>query len=86
MFENKLAFGNVYYSRIIASWINEGGKINHYGRRANQGVDDFEDWLRTLEWNNKTLSDEEIRDIRELATNGKMEFEYSARTFLKDKA
>ena len=83
MFENKVAFGEVYYTRIIASWINEGGESPRIACRRLGQTSKFEKWLGTLKWNGKMLTDDEIKDILELATNGKMEFEHSAREFIK---
>lgn len=72
MFENK-KFEGIYYSRFIASWINVGGKMN---RR-------FADWLRTIEVNGKDIPEDVIREIYNLATNGKLELENSAEKFLE---
>ena len=70
-FENKLYKG-IYYSRFIASWINEGGKPNSKMKY----------WLMSLKIDNEPIPNEIIKEIMELATNGKMELETSAREFL----
>lgn len=72
-FENKRCDnGNgIHYSRIIASWVVAN---NLRGTLFN---DNFKDWLRSLE-----LSDDEVQDIYEMATNGRMECENHARKFI----
>ena len=70
MLENKKTHNGIHYSRYIASWYGVGGK--YYG-------DKFAEWLKTTQ----ELTDDEIREIRELATCGKLELEYSAGQFLK---
>ena len=72
MFENKLTHNGIHYSRYIASWKREGGKI--FGKGL------FERWLKETQ----ELTDEEIREIMLLATNGKFELESSAREFMKE--
>ena len=72
MFENKLTHNGIHYSRYIASWKREGGKI--FG----EGL--FQRWLKETQ----ELTDEEIRGIMYLATNGKFELEESARQFMKE--
>lgn len=71
-FENKLTQnGGIHYSRFIASWYNKGGeKITSYGP--------FRDWLYSLGF----LTEKEIDDICEMATNGKLELEMSAKRFI----
>lgn len=73
MFENK-NYEGIYYSRFIASWANEGGSFK-------RGA--FKEWLRTLKINGKEIPEDIIREINELATNGKMELETLAREFIK---
>lgn len=70
-FENALTHNGIHYSRYIESWRRMGGKIFYGGL--------FEDWLRETQ----KLTDEEIRDILLIATNGKMELEMSAKMFMK---
>ena len=74
MFENKRINGT-HATRYIASWIRSGGKL-----RNGEDVDDFGDWLSSL-----GLSEEDVNDIRNIATNGKMELEHSAKMFLANK-
>lgn len=62
---------NIHYSRIIASWLNAGGKtFDEY----------FKNWLRST----GALTEDQIIDIYNLATNGKMEWEGDARRFLAE--
>ena len=77
-FENKYA-GGVYYSRIIASWVNAGGdfKINLKERGVMNTK--FAKWLKSL-----GISDHEIWEIWNLATCGKLELETNAKRFLKE--
>lgn len=70
MLENKKAGQHeAHYSRYIASWLNEGG--SYFGK-------EFRDWLAS-----EGLSENEIRDVMELATCGKLELEYSAKEYVK---
>ena len=73
IFKNK-TFEGIYYSRFIASWYNEGGAPNWA----------MKDWLRTLTVNGKTMPEEVIKEIYNLATNGKLELESSAKNFIKE--
>lgn len=70
MFENKLYKG-IHATRYIVSWQNAGGRWF---------AQDFRDWLKSL-----GLTDDEIREIRNIAVNGKFELEQSAEKFLKDR-
>lgn len=74
MFENRI-IENIHMSRFVVSWVKEGGKLNY----------EFKDWLKSLTINGRKLTDDEIRDIYNFATNGKMELEDSARRFLTQK-
>ena len=75
MFENKLTHNGIHYSRYVASWIIAGvSKLTAY---RNQ---DFESWLRE----SQKLTEEEIQDIHEIYSNGKMELESSARLWIKE--
>ena len=74
MFENKPINGYTYATRFIASWVREGGKL-----RTGKDIDNFYEWLLSL-----GLSKEDADNIKFLATNGKMELEYSAKMFLKN--
>lgn len=70
MFENKLTHNGIHYSRYIVSWKRAGGKIYRGGL--------FEQWLRE----NEKLTEEEISDILNLAENGKLELQETAREFM----
>ena len=72
MFENKKTHNGIHYSRYIVSWHNSGGL--YYGRN-------FVEWLRTTQ----ELTDDEIHDIVEMATCGKLELETSAKMFLSNR-
>lgn len=72
MFENMLTHNGIHFSRYIVSWKRMGGKLYTGGL--------FEKWLKEKE----QLTDEEIRLIRILATNGKMELESSAKHFMEE--
>lgn len=74
MFENIRIDGYIYATRFIASWIKVGGTLNKPG-----DLTKFEDWLKSLE-----LSKEDIRCIKFLATNGKLELEEDAKRFLNE--
>lgn len=76
MFENRMINGYTYATRFIMSWVRMGGKLGKHG----EGIDDFKKWLKSLD-----LSDEDIRGIVFLATNGKLELEISAKAFLENK-
>lgn len=75
MFKNKKIEGGTYATRYIASWIREGGEL-----RYGEDIDDFREWLLSEE-----LSENDANDVIFLATNGKMELEFSAAKFLKNK-
>lgn len=62
-------------SRIIASWNNLA--ILAHERSAGHSFK-FTDWLETL-----GLSEQDIQEIEQLASNGKIELEYSAMKFLE---
>ena len=73
-FENKRCNNGegIHYSRIIASWVVANGL------RGKLFNDEFKDWLRSLE-----LSEDEVSDIYEMATNGRMECEGHAERYIK---
>ena len=73
-FENEKTHNGIHYSRYIASWRNAGGRV--YGRGSI-----FEDWLKQTQ----ELTDDEIHDIIEMATCGKLELETCAKAFLSGK-
>lgn len=67
MLENKKHNG-IHYSRYIASWRNMGGRFFD---------EEFKEWLRS-----EGFSDEEIREVKELAECGKLELETTAKQFI----
>lgn len=67
MLENKKHDG-IHYSRYIASWRNMGGRFFD---------EEFKEWLRS-----EGFSDEEIREVKEMATCGKLELETTAKQFI----
>jgi len=73
MFENVIIRG-IHASRYVMSWVRSGGEL-HW--RA--GCSEFNEWLESL-----GLDENEISIIVEIASNGKMELETSARIFLKN--
>lgn len=72
-FENRLIKG-IHKSRYVASWMKAGGNFF-------QGGGSFKKWLRQLIINNEHLTEEEIKEIYQFATNGKLELEINARKF-----
>lgn len=67
---------DIHYSRIIASWVHVGGDVFD---------DRFKDWLRSIEdseTGTRVFDEDQIYDIYNLATCGKMEWEADARRFL----
>lgn len=72
-FENKI-FEGIHYSRFIISWVKSGGKVTH-----------IRSWLRQLTINGKTIPEDVIDEIYDIATNGKMELESNAAKFLEAK-
>ena len=75
MFENKM-FEGIYYSRFIASYMKVRGKI--YG-------DEFMDWLKSLIINGKSMPEDVIMDICDMAITGKLELETNCKYFFKMK-
>lgn len=75
MFENKVING-VHTSRYIMSWLRSGGT---FGRRG-EGYYEFKEWLDSL-----GLEDEDAEYIVQLARNGRMELETSAKLFIKNR-
>ena len=67
MLENKKHNG-IHYSRYIASWINAGGKYFD---------EEFLEWLKS-----EGFEEDDARDVREMATCGKLELETSAKKFI----
>jgi len=81
MFENKLTKnGGIHYSRYIVSWA-KAAPIDENLRHSTEVFygKEFRDWLRS-----EGCTEDEVRDIFEMATNGKLELEESARRFLKN--
>ena len=66
---------DIHYSRIIASWVRSGGSLK------SRDLNIFEDWLRST----GALTEEQIDDVKFLASNGKLEWETSAKNFLNEK-
>lgn len=81
-FENKYILElDCHYSRIIASWLNSGKEISPRLKKLGKHrykilKSNFELWLESL-----GLSEEQVKEIYEMATNGKLELENSASTF-----
>ena len=73
MFTNHIIDGYTYETRFIMSWIRAGGGL-YYG----EDIDDFREWLSSL-----GLSNDDVRHIVFLATNGKLELETSAKMFFE---
>ena len=63
----------VHASRYIMSYLREGGEANYR--------DKFRKWLKSLPME---LTEEEIDHILEIYSNGKLEFEINAKSFLKN--
>ena len=78
MFNNKTKCG-IHATRFIMSWVRMGGTL-----RYGEDYEDFEEWLKTLIIDGENLSHEDVHHIVELARNGKMELEYSAKKFIKN--
>lgn len=71
MFENKLDKTNhIHYSRYIMSWIREGGNC--------KDKNGFLRWLESI-----NVDSEDAHDIEFMMSNGKMELETSAKSFLR---
>ena len=71
-FENARIKG-VHASRYIMSYLREGGEARYR--------DKFRKWLKSLPME---LTEEEIDHILEIYSNGKLEFEINAKSFLKN--
>lgn len=81
-FENKLIH-NDYATRYIASWVTAGGDFSTRKILRNDlsGYHGFRKWLANL-----GLSEEEIALCCRLASNGSLEYEESAKRFMKENA
>lgn len=71
MFKNKLTHNEIHYSRYIASWNNVIGN-------PRDNIRAFKEWLEKSE----KLTQDEIQDIVNLLTNGKLELQESAKRFV----
>ena len=71
-FENVIIRGT-HASRYIMSYLREGGEANYR--------DKFREWLKALPLE---LTEEEIHHIVDMYSNGKLEFEINAKSFLKN--
>ena len=71
-FDNAVIKG-VHASRYIMSYLREGGEANYR--------DKFREWLKALPLE---LTEEEIHHIVDMYSNGKLEFEINAKSFLKN--
>lgn len=76
MFENKLIHG-VHISRFLASWL----KIVN-DRYLYWSWKDYINWLKIITFDGEHLTKEEIIDIFNFSTNGKLELENSVKWFL----
>lgn len=65
---------DVYYSRIIASWTNA---CRYMGTPTYHG-EIFKEWLMEI-----GVPEEHVNNIQEMARNGKLELETSAKLFLR---
>lgn len=73
MFENKeVKVTGEKYSRYIASWVVAHRQRKIFG-------DPFRTWLESM-----GLTEDEVRECYNLATNGKLEFESCAKLFLNE--
>lgn len=77
MFTNKTECG-IYATRFIASWLRMGGTL-----KFGEDYDDFRGWLETLKVDGNPLSEQDVNHIVDLAQNGKLELEVSAKQYLK---
>ena len=74
--ENEVIKG-IHASRYIMSWYNAGGA---------KGKTGFVSWLRQLRINGEPLTELEIRRIRHMQVNGKLELEMNAREFISEQS
>lgn len=75
----------VEISRIIGSWLRSGGILTGSYRKDQK----FIMWLKSLVLNGCSFADDEIQEIYhyvKMITDGKLELEVSAETFLKEGA
>lgn len=76
-FDNNVIKG-IHKSRYVASWTNSGGKLDRNGKGL------FKNWLKGLSIEGEHLSDEEVQDIYNYSTNGKLELEVLAKGYLAE--
>lgn len=70
----------MFYSRIIASWSRVYVDYQVFGN-------EFKDWLRSIKdakTGERILTEDQVRDIYNLATNGKLEWQENARRFINE--
>lgn len=79
MLENKSVRG-IHVSRYVASWAKAGGTLT---LSARTGRSAFRNWLSTLTIDGACLTENEIQQICNYASNGKFELETSAKMFLE---
>ncbi len=75
-FDNR-TIRNIHKSRYVASWMKAGGNFFHGGEL-------FKKWLRQLVIDGENLTEEEIKEIYQFATNGKLELQMNAMSFSAD--
>ena len=66
---------NIPYSRFVASWILVGGHL-----KTIDDLNHFKEWLRSLK-----IDEDDVHNISEMATNGKLELQSSAHKFIYGK-
>lgn len=79
-FENVIVRGD-YATRFIMSWVNVGGNFDtkqYWKDGGYTGLHGFKKWLASI-----GLTDKEIADCVDLATNGRLEYETSAIKFME---
>jgi hypothetical protein len=78
MFENK-NYEGIYYSRFVASYCRSGGSLE------NRKCWLFKEWLEQLIINEKPIPQDIVKEIYDYGINGKMELEFDAYEFLKNR-
>lgn len=87
MFENVIIHG-IEATRYIASWARVGGDLDDCDYRM--GIEHpFGQWLRSLTFRCKNgesvhMTEDEVKSIIFLASNGKLELQENAKNFLKN--
>lgn len=85
-FENKIIRG-IYATQYVASWVKTGGQLGghiYIKGKLYSDIQLFRQWLETLIINDGKLTEDEIRIIINLADDGKLELEESAKRFIKE--